>query len=107
MSRKIRNVGYRAKVTPIAKVKMIAQSNKDDLNRFLNAKSIKNAQIDIEDIEAEYSDAAGDYDDFYELVREGTMDDPLDRIIEYQGTDTGFEEWIFRDDRVWFLCGEW
>jgi acylphosphatase len=82
-SGKIRNVGYRARVVGIAKefgitgtvqnltdgrVKIIADGEERDLKGFLDAISIKNALINVEDVEVKYSDATREYNDFYKLV---------------------------------------
>jgi len=94
----VQNVGYRAKVITIAKVlgltgfvqnlddgrvRIIAESEDGDLDRFIDAIRIKNTLIDVDAVEVEYADATGDYDDFYRLVCEGEADGTMDKIIEY------------------------
>ena len=94
----IQNVGYRARVITIAKVlgltgfvqnlddgrvRIIVESEDGDLDRFLDAIKIKNTLIDVEDVEVEYADATGDFDDFYKLVGGGETDERLDKAAEY------------------------
>ncbi len=106
----IQNVGYRAKVITIAKVlgltgfvqnlddgrvRIIAESEDGDLDRFIDAIRIKNTLIDVEAVEVEYADATGDFADFYELVSGGETDERLDKAAEYlkkliDVTESGF-----------------
>ena len=94
----IQNVGYRAKVIGFAKlfdltgfvqnldngrVKIIAEGYESNLNTFLGVIRIKNALIDVDDIEVEYADATGDFDDFCKLVGGGETDERLDKAAEY------------------------
>jgi len=94
----IQNVGYRAKVITIAKVlgltgfvqnlddgrvRIIAESEDGDLDRFIDAIKIKNTLIDVEDVEVEYADATGDFADFYKLVGGGETDERLDKAADY------------------------
>jgi len=94
----IQNVGYRAKVIGFAKlfdltgfvqnldngrVKIIAEGYENNLNTFIGAIRIKNALIDVDDIEVEYADATGDFDDFCKLVGGGETDERLDKAAEY------------------------
>lgn len=98
VSGKIWGVGYRARVITIAKafrltgsvqnlddgrVGIIAEGDEDTLNTFLDAIWIKDGLIDVDDIEMEYADATGDFDDFYKLAKDGDIDDPLDKCIMY------------------------
>ncbi len=98
VSGKIWGVGYRARVITIAKafrlvgsvqnlddgrVGIIAEGEEDTLNTFLGAIRIKDRLIDVDDIEIEYADVTGDFDDFYKLVKDGDIDDPLDKCIMY------------------------
>ena len=98
MSGKVQNVGYRTRVVGIAKesgitgtvqnltdgrVKIIADGEERDLKGFLDAISIKNALIDVEDVEVKYSDATRESNDFYKLVGEGETDERLDNASEY------------------------
>jgi len=94
----VQNVGYRAKVITIAKVlgltgfvqnlddgrvRIIAESEDGDLDRFINAIRIKNTLIDVDAVEVEYADATGDFEDFYKLVGGGEADERLDKAAEY------------------------
>jgi acylphosphatase len=110
VSRTIQNVGYRAKVITIARVlgltgfvqnlddgrvRIIAESEDGDLDRFIDAIRIKNTLIDVEDVEVEYADATGDFADFYKLVGGGETDERLDKAAEYlkkliDVTESGF-----------------
>ena len=98
MSGKVQNVGYRARVVGIAKesgitgtvqnlmdgrVKIIADGEESDLKGFLDAISIKNALINVVDVEIEHPDATQEYNDFYKLVGEGETDERLDKASEY------------------------
>lgn len=98
MSGKVQNVGYRARVVEIAKksgitgtvqnlmdgrVKIIADGEERDLESFLDAILIKNALINVENVEVEYPDATGEYNDFYKLVGDGETDERLDKASEY------------------------
>ncbi len=98
MSGKVQNVGYRARVVEIAKksgitgtvqnladgrVKIIADGEERDLESFLDAISIKNALINVENVEVEHPDATSEYNDFYKLVGEGETDERLDKASEY------------------------
>ena len=98
VSGKIWGVGYRARVITIAKafgltgsvqnlddgrVGIIAEGDEDMLNTFLDAIWIKDGLIDVDDIEMEYADVTGDFNDFYKLAKDGDIDDPLDKCIMY------------------------
>ena len=94
----IQNVGYRAKVIRIAKgfgltgfiqnledgrVRIIAESENGDFEKFIDAIRIKNTLIDVLDVEVGYADATGDFADFYKLVGGGETDERLDTAAEY------------------------
>ena len=94
----VQKSGYRSKVITIAKafgikgsilnlsdgrVKVIAEGEDADLKRFANALNIKNAIINVTDIEKEFSSVLGDYESFYKLVGEGETDERLDKSVEY------------------------
>ena len=79
VSGNIQNVGYRAKVIPIAKafgltgfvqnlvdgrVKIIAEGEDSNLDRFLHSIAIKNTLINVEKVEVEHADATGDFAEF-------------------------------------------
>ncbi len=97
-SGKVQNVGYRARVVGIAKefgitgtvqnlrdgrVKIIADGEELDLKEFLDAVSIKNALINVVDVEIEHPGATQEYNDFYKLVGDGETDERLDKASEY------------------------
>ncbi len=98
VSGRIQQAGYRSKVVTIAKafgvkgsiqnlpdgrVKVIAEGNEADLERFADALKMNNTIIDVTDLERDYSRATGEYEDFYKLVGEGETDERLDTGIEY------------------------
>ncbi|HUV82327.1 MAG TPA: acylphosphatase [archaeon] len=93
----VQRAGYRTKVISIAKqfgikgnvrnladgrVKIIAEGEQTDLNRFIQAVNIKNTLINVIGIEQEYSLPAGDYERFYKLVDEGETDERLDTAAD-------------------------
>lgn len=95
---RVQETGYRARVATIAKafglkgfvqnitdgsVKIIAEGEEVDINRFADAVKINNAIIDVTGMHKEYSLASGEYDDFYKLVHEGETDERLDKAAEY------------------------
>ena len=65
------------------RVGIIAEGDEDMLNTFLDAIWIKDGLIDVDDIEMEYADVTGDFNDFYKLAKDGDIDDPLDKRIMY------------------------
>jgi len=96
VSGKFQKGGYRSKVVTIAKVfgikghiqnipdgrvKVTAEGEKADLERFAESLVIKNAVIDVTGIEKEYLSATVGYDDFYRLVEVGEIDDSLDEYL--------------------------
>ena len=98
VSGKVQKAGYRSKVVTIARafgitgsvqnlpdgrVKVIAEGEEADLERFAEALKIRNAIIDVTDLEIEYSDPTGEYEGFYKLVGEDETDSRLDRGVEY------------------------
>jgi len=95
---KIQGVGYRSRVVTIAKafglkgciqnlpdgsVKVIAEGDRSDLERFLNAINVRNALIKVEKVDHGFSQPCGDFSDFYKLVGEGETDERLDKAAEY------------------------
>ncbi len=68
---------------PDSRVKIIAVGHKADLERFLRAVRIKNTLIDVEDIETEFSEANGSYEEFFKIAGEGETDARLDQAAEY------------------------
>ena len=106
----IQNVGYRAKVIGFARVfeltgfvqnlddgrvRIIAEGEENNLNAFISAIRIANTLISVDDVEVEYADVTGDFDDFYKLVGGGETDERLDKAAEYlkkliDVTESGF-----------------
>lgn len=98
VSGNIQNVGYRARVITIAKafgltgfvqnledgrVKMIAEGEGGDLDRFIDSIRIKNTLINVEDVKVEHADDTVGFVDFYKLVGGGETDERLDMAAEY------------------------
>ncbi|RZN37738.1 MAG: hypothetical protein EF813_05530 [Methanosarcinales archaeon] len=99
MSGNVQNVGYRARVVGIAKefgmtgtvqnlrdgrVKIIADGEEEGLKDFLDAVSIKNALINVVDVDIKHpDDITQEYNDFYKLVGDGETDERLDKASEY------------------------
>ena len=84
---------YRSKVVTIARafglkgyvrnmqdgrVKILAEGPLDDLERFLKAIKIENTLIKVDDIQSEFSDALGAYDEFFKVAGENETDARLD-----------------------------
>ena len=97
ISGSVQRAGFRKKAVSIAKlfgikgivsnlmdgrVKIIAEGNEADLEHFINALHIKNALINVTNIEKEYSTPFGEYDSFYKLVGDGETDDRLDTAAD-------------------------
>jgi acylphosphatase len=97
LSGRVQDVEYRTMVVRIAKkfgstgyvlnledgrVKIVAEGKGEVLERFLDAIRIKDALIDVEDVEIEYSGATGEYANFYICLREGEYVNSVDRFIE-------------------------
>ncbi len=61
---------------------MPAEGHDADLERFIQEIKIKNALINVTDIEKEYSHATGEYEGFYKLVDEGETDERLDTAAD-------------------------
>ena len=89
ISGKAQMAGYRSKVVTIARafglkgyvrnmqdgrVKILAEGPLDDLERFLKAIKIENTLIKVDDIQSEFSDALGAYDDFFKVAGENETD---------------------------------
>jgi acylphosphatase len=92
----VQKVGYRAKVVDIArafglkgtiqnlsdgKVKIIVEGDENKLKWFEEAIDIKNTLIRVSSISREYSEATGDFDDFYKQVGPGETDSRLDQAV--------------------------
>lgn len=97
ISGKVQQAGFRAKAVAIAnaldikgnvqnlsdgKVKIIAEGEDADLERFIQGINIKNTLIYVDDIVKEYSNPTGDYERFYKLVSEGETDERLDTAAD-------------------------
>jgi len=120
VSGKVQKAGYRSKVVTIARafgitgsvqnlpdgrVKVIAEGEEADLERFAEALKMRNAIIDVNDLEKEYSDPTGEYEGFYKLVGEDETDSRLDRGVEYlkelvDVTRSGFSDLGQKMDRM-------
>jgi acylphosphatase len=96
VSGKIQKVGYRARVVDMAKllglkgtvqnledgrVKVIAEGEENDLERFLKAIDIRNTVIRVSSVTTEYSQPVGDFDNFYKQVDPGETDSRLDQGV--------------------------
>jgi acylphosphatase len=92
----VQRVGYRGKVIDLAKafglkgnvqnledgrVKVIAEGEENDLERFIRAIDIKNAIIYVSSIASKYSPATGDFEGFYKQVSPGETDSRLDSAV--------------------------
>ena len=90
--------GYRSKVVTIARalgiqgfvknladgrVKVVAEGEDSDLERFAKALVMKNTLIDVTDIEKQYNDSNGIFDDFDKIVGEGETDARLDTAAHH------------------------
>ncbi|MCD4844676.1 MAG: acylphosphatase [Methanosarcinales archaeon] len=97
ISGKVQQAGFRVKTVAIAnaldikgnvqnlpdgRVKIIAEGEDADLERFIQGINIKNALIYVSDIVKEYSNHTGDYERFYKLVSEGETDERLDTAAD-------------------------
>jgi len=67
---------------PDGRVEVIAEGEKDKLERFACALKMKNTLIWAEDVEATYSDASGDYAGFRGLVDLDEICEHLDEGVE-------------------------
>jgi acylphosphatase/uncharacterized protein YoxC len=93
----VQKTGYRANVVilanafglqgyvqnlPNGKVKVVAEGKQTDLERFQNCLSIKDALIDVQNIENEYTAATGEFTGFEKMVSGGETDQRLDRAAD-------------------------
>jgi acylphosphatase/archaellum component FlaC len=93
----VQKTGYRANVVilanafglqgyvqnlPNGKVKVVAEGEQTDLERFLRCLSIKDALIDVQSIENEYTAATGDFIGFEKMVSGGETDQRLDKAAD-------------------------
>jgi acylphosphatase len=97
ISGNVQQAGYRAKVIAIAnvldikgnvqnltdgRVKIVAEGEEADLERFIKGVNINNTLINVSDIAKEHSYPTGDYERFYKLVIEGETDERLDTAAD-------------------------
>ncbi len=98
ISGRVQRVGYRAKVVSLAeemglagivqnrpdgRVLVIAEGEKKkDLERFASAIAIKNALIDVENVDAQYSQGSGQYSTFQKITGPEEVGERLDDGIE-------------------------
>jgi acylphosphatase len=93
----VQQTGFRAKIVDIAKtldikgyvanlpdkrVKIIAEGNETNLEKFIQAVNIKNTLIKVTDLEKEYLTPTGEYEKFYKLVDDGETDERLDNAVD-------------------------
>jgi len=93
----VQQSGFRAKIVNIAKaldikgyvanlpdkrVKIIAEGDETDLERFIKAVNIKNTLINVTDLEKEYFTPTEEYERFYKLVDDGETDERLDTAAD-------------------------
>jgi len=94
----VQRVNYRSKVIIIAetlditgcvqnlkdgRVKIIAEGDENNLERFIEKVNIQNTLINVINIEKNYSESTGDYEGFYKLVSPGETDSRLDKAADY------------------------
>ena len=94
---KVQQVGFRSKAVAIAnalgikgnvqnlvdgRVKIVAEGEEADLERFIQGLNIQNTLIYVTDIVKNYSNPTGDYESFYKLVSEGETDERLDTAAD-------------------------
>jgi acylphosphatase len=97
VSGRVQKVGYRSKVIALARdmgitgwvgnlpdgrVQVVAEGDAAALDRFASALKVKNALIDVYDVEVERQDATGEFKAFSKLVDELETDARLDRSAE-------------------------
>jgi len=97
VSGRVQKVGYRSKVIALARdmgitgwvgnlpdgrVQVVAEGDAAALDRFASALKVKNALIDVYDVEVERQDASGEFKAFSKLVDELETDARLDRSAE-------------------------
>lgn len=93
----VQKTGYRANVVilanafglqgyvqnlPSGKVKVVAEGEQADLERFRSCLTIKDALIDVQSIENEYTPATGDFIGFEKMVSGGETDQRLDKAAD-------------------------
>ena len=67
---------------PNGKVKVVAEGKQTDLERFQSCLSIRDALIDVQSIENEYTAATGEFTGFEKMVSGGETDQRLDRAAD-------------------------
>jgi acylphosphatase len=97
ISGSVQRAGYRTKAISLAKlytingivsnlpdgrVKIVAEGNEKDLEQFIIALDIRNALINVTNIDKDYSTPFGEYEGFYKLVSGGETDDRLDTAAD-------------------------
>ena len=97
ISGRVQRVGYRAKVLSLARelsltgfvqnrpngqVLLIAEGDTEDLERFACALQIKNALIDVQNIESEFTKGSGAYSSFRKITGPEEVGERLDDGIE-------------------------
>lgn len=93
----VQKTGYRSRVMILAsafglsgyaqnlrdgRVKVVAEGEEPDLERFLGVLKIRDALIDVQSIEAQYSTATGEYIGFQKMVAGDETDQRLDRAAD-------------------------
>lgn len=96
----VQREGYRGRVVNVAeafglkgnvqnlkdgRVKIIAEGDEADLERFVRAIDIKNTVIHVSSIDSKYSPATGEFEGFFKEVSSGETDSRLDKGIESMG----------------------
>lgn len=97
VSGRVQRVGYRAKVLSLARelsltgfvqnrpngqVLLIAEGDTEDLEKFASALQIKNALIDVQNIESEFTKGSGAYSSFRKITGPEEVGERLDDGIE-------------------------
>ncbi len=120
VSGRVQKVGYRSKVIALARdmgitgwvgnlpdgrVQVVAEGDAAALDRFASALKVKNALIDVYDVEVERQDASGEFKAFSKLVDELETDARLDRSAELlkeliDVTRSGFSDLGQKMDRM-------
>ncbi len=96
-SGRVQRVGYRAKVVSLAhamnlvglvqnrpdgRVLVIAEGERNDLEKFASALQIRNAIINVENVDAQYSQGPGQYSSFKKITGPDEVGERLDDGIE-------------------------
>ncbi len=97
VSGRIQRTGYRAKVVSLAeemdlvgfvqnrpdgRMLVIAEGERNDLEKFASALWIKNTLIDVENVDAQYSQGSGQYSSFKKITGPEEVGERLDDGIE-------------------------